>query len=128
MAYGRVSAYLSQYLNTATDGNVTVEYAADVDRYRLCCKSCGQTLTYGDASPLPTMYEKDGMLDDSIQQFARFHRHKPRANEKEVCIACRKSPCECFRYEIKYGVAKRQSTSKAVAIVPRKTVGRKFKP
>jgi hypothetical protein len=127
MAFGRTSEYLTQYLNTATDGNVTVEYAADVDRYRLYCKSCRQTLTYGDVVPLPTMYEKYGTLDDSIQQFARFHRHKPRANEPTTGVDPATGLSRAWAGYC-HPAPRSTTKSKQAAIVLRNITGRKFKP
>lgn len=71
----KASKYLAQYLNTATGGNVFVEYALEVQRWRLVCKKCGKSRTYGAEYDLETAYEKEGVLDSSIQKFAKEHRH-----------------------------------------------------
>ena len=109
------SPYLTQYLNTATNGNVFVEFAIDVNRYRLCCKKCGTTQTYGGEYALPMMYEKEGMLDASIQKFAKEHRHEGWVS-----------------YKTTLSVVKPQPRQEAVAVdlskCPRRTHGRKFKP
>jgi len=109
------SPYLSQYLNTASNGNAGVEFSIDVNRYRLFCKRCKKTQTYGEEYALPTMYEKDGMLDASIQKFAKEHRHDGWVS-----------------YKVTLGVAEPSPRQKQVAVglkkCPRRPHERKFKP
>ena len=108
------SQYLTQYLNTATNGNVFVEFAIDVNRYRLCCKKCTQTLTYNYVHALPTMYEKEGLLDASIQKFAKEHRHEGWVSYKTK-LSVMKSP-------------RQEAVAGDLSKCPRRTHGRKFKP
>jgi hypothetical protein len=71
----KVSTYLGQYLNTATDGNVFAEFSVLINRWRLVCRKCQVTRTYGNEYDLETSYEKEGVLDADIQNFAKEHRH-----------------------------------------------------
>ena len=109
------SQYLTQYLNTATNGNVFVEFAIDVNRYRLCCKKCTQTLTYNYVHALPTMYEKEGLLDASIQKFAKEHRHEGWVSYKTVLSVVKPTP-------------RQEAVAVGLSKCPRRTHGRKFKP
>lgn len=63
-----ISAYVDQYVKTATDGNVQVAYAASVDRMQLGCTVCYQTLT----CPLPPSAAE---MDWAMQEFVKLHRH-----------------------------------------------------
>ena len=63
-----ISAYVDQYVKTATDGNVQVTYAQLVDRMQLACTVCQQTLT----CPLPP---SDAEMDWAMQEFVKLHRH-----------------------------------------------------
>lgn len=79
MAMSMTTGILNQYLKTATYGNVVAEYAITVDRWRLACTRCGQTLTFVENYDLDAEYAKTGRLDDGIQQFAKQHQHlKPK--------------------------------------------------
>jgi hypothetical protein len=65
------SIYIEQFLNVASAGNVFVEFAVSVSRYRLCCRKCLQTLTYAEG------FGVDGTtVDQSLQDFAKGHRHE----------------------------------------------------
>ena len=108
------SPYLTQYLNTATNGNVFVEFAIDVNRYRLCCKKCEVIQTYGEEYALPTMYEKEGLLDASIQKFAKEHRHEGWVSYKTT-LSVVKPP-------------RQEAVAVGLSKCPRRTHGRKFKP
>ena len=71
------SAVLQQYLKTASNMNVDVEYSTLTCRWRIVCERCGATLTFSDeGSDIEKMYKEQGILDDSIQQFVKKHRHE----------------------------------------------------
>ena len=109
------SPYLTQYLNTATNGNVFVEFAINVNRYRLCCKKCEVIQTYGEEYALPTMYEKEGLLDASIQKFAKEHRHEGWVSYKTTLSVVKPPP-------------RQEAVAVGLSKCPRRTHGRKFKP
>ncbi len=108
------SSPLTQYLNVSSNGNVFVEFAIDVNRYRLCCKKCSQILTYSYVHALPTLYEKEGLLDASIQKFAKEHRHEGWVSYKTT-LSVMKSP-------------RQEAVAVDLSKCPRRTHGRKFKP
>ena len=71
------SAVLQQYLKTASNMNVDVEYSTLTCKWRIICERCGATLTFSDeGSDIEKMYKEQGILDDSIQQFVKKHRHE----------------------------------------------------
>lgn len=72
---------LDQYLKTATSGNVFAEHALDVNRWRLVCTRCGQTMTFAEQYDIADDYTNKGRLDSSVQQFAKEHAHlKPKVD------------------------------------------------
>ena len=72
-----ISAYVDQYVKTATDGNVQVTYVANVDRMMLGCKVCYQMLTCS----LPP---SDAEMDWAMQEFVKLHRHAPSDPVKKI--------------------------------------------
>lgn len=65
--YGGVHAYLEQYVKTATNGKVKIDYALHVARMRLACETCGMTLTAAE----PTGTD----VDYGVQEFVKLHAH-----------------------------------------------------
>jgi len=65
--HGSIHAYLEQWLETATKGNVEVTYALHVARMRLVCKVCEEQLT----APEPLGTE----VSYSVQEFVKIHAH-----------------------------------------------------
>ena len=65
-----IREYVNKWLDVATDGNVSAEYAwhPDVNRMRLTCKICAQELACG----IPETPEK---IDYALQKFVGLHRH-----------------------------------------------------
>ena len=65
-----IREYVNKWLDVATDGNVSAEYAwhPDVNRMRLTCKVCTQEL----ACNIPEVPEK---IDYALQKFVGLHRH-----------------------------------------------------
>ena len=65
-----IREYVNKWLDVATDGNVSAEYAWHpyVNRMRLTCKVCTQEL----ACNIPEVPEK---IDYALQKFAGLHRH-----------------------------------------------------
>jgi hypothetical protein len=62
--------YLQQLLKTATNGNVTVDYALLTNRMALHCKVCDTTLTAAEL-----VNGSAETLDYSIQEFIKLHSH-----------------------------------------------------
>ena len=65
-----ISAYMRQYVKTATDGNVHIIFAYATDRMQLSCRVCDQALTLSQ----PESAEK---VDWAMQEFVKLHRHAP---------------------------------------------------
>ena len=65
-----IREYVNKWLDVATDGNVSAEYAwhPDVNRMQLTCKICAQELTCA----IPETPEK---IDYALQKFVGLHRH-----------------------------------------------------
>lgn len=65
-----IRQYVTKWLDVATNGNVSAEYAwhPDVNRMRLMCKVCTQEL----ACNIPEVSEK---IDYALQKFVGLHRH-----------------------------------------------------
>lgn len=104
--YLQASALLQQYLNTATNRNVFVEQSIALNRWRLCCEICKETLTFAENEDIATRYQQFSELDSSIQNFVNEHRrgHMP----------------------VEMGVSTIQGGRPATKL-PRRTSGRKFR-
>ena len=65
-----IREYVNKWLDVATDGNVSAEYAwhPDVNRMQLRCSVCDQSLTCA----IPETPEK---IDYALQKFVGLHRH-----------------------------------------------------
>lgn len=64
-----IKTYLNQWVKTATDDKVSIDYAWFQPRMTLVCGECDQQLT----APLP----KDSTtIDFSVQEFVKIHAHK----------------------------------------------------
>ena len=76
MQPANVQTYVDEWVKTATDGNVAVQYAWDynpdfivtIGRMRLHCKNCNQDLLCS----IPEAPEK---IDYALQKFVGLHRH-----------------------------------------------------
>ena len=86
MVFQETTASISQYLNkwvaTSAGGNVTIEYVFTssvdpVDRMKLSCSICEQTLTCGYP-------ESAFKLDYALQKFVTLHRHVPNSIDVET--------------------------------------------
>lgn len=73
------SPALDQYLKIATGNNVYAEQSFNVslglNRWRLVCDKCGQTLTFAENYDLADDYANKGRLDTQVQEFAKAHLH-----------------------------------------------------
>jgi hypothetical protein len=144
--YLQVSAALTQYLNTAAGGHVFVEQSIALNRWRLCCEKCSQTLTFGEGEDVATKYQHFAELDSSIQAFVNEHRHTPvKKNPNPGGWSGAVDPLSIdpltgqhkpgYSYKITYGVSKKYANpnpavteTKIEVKMPRKTTGRKFRP
>ena len=70
MQPANVQTYVDEWVKVASDGNITTTYAwhPDVNRMRLTCKICDQSLTCA----IPEVPEK---IDYALQKFVGLHRH-----------------------------------------------------
>lgn len=64
-----LTTYLKQYLQTASDGNVSYECALLERRLKFICSKCGAT----QACDAP----EDTTLDYVVQEFVKLHSHRP---------------------------------------------------
>lgn len=69
VASGNSHTYITQWLETATGGNVKVEFALIADRVRFKCLKCGLTHT------APAIKDST-CIDFGIQEFVKLHAHK----------------------------------------------------
>jgi hypothetical protein len=77
MAMSTPQAYVTQWLQTATNGTVTGEFSLMHNRMRLRCLKCGLTLT----APEPT----GTTIDYGVQEFVKLHAHK---QDSWKCLNC----------------------------------------
>lgn len=126
--YLQASAVLQQYLNTATGGNVFIEQSIALNRWRLCCGKCKETLTFGENEDIATRYQQFSELDSSIQNFVNEHRHmlvKP-VKKKESAWGDLVPGYVPMKYKFEMGVSTIQGGRPATKL-PRRTSGRKFR-
>lgn len=126
--YLQASAVLQQYLNTAACGHVFVEQSIALNRWRLCCEICKETLTFGENEDIATRYQQFSELDSSIQNFVNEHRHMPvKPVKKKESTWGELTPWHVpVTYKFEIGVSTIQGGRPATKL-PRRTSGRKFR-
>ncbi len=79
MATLKMETYLNQFVETATKGNVDVEYAHLQHRMRLYCGVCKTQLTLA----MPIHHE----VDYGLQEFVKIHAHIGGHNDPVKAVA-----------------------------------------
>jgi transcription elongation factor Elf1 len=79
MQPANIQTYVNEWVKVATDGNVVVDYAwnLEVNRMQLRCKKCEHVLTCA----IPEVPEK---IDYALQKFVGLHRHAASTVNTEV--------------------------------------------
>lgn len=97
LAEAMVQSYMEAFCKTATNGNVTVNFAWFANRMELFCNKCKQTLTA--AKP------EDTTVDYAVQEFVKLHLHKVHQEycqcEQCVTIAKAKVPAKPVTLDFK---------------------------